>query len=109
MPEATAALIALNLLVALRNLFSFLSRLQTPHAIASTDFTSYCTGWWMILHGRAAELYDAAAQESAQRIVMGGLSFDGGLLAFLYPPHVALAGLPLGRLSARFGEPGAYA
>jgi hypothetical protein len=103
-----AGLLALTGLVALHNLVTFLRRLQRPNAIASTDFTSYWTGWWMLLHGQAQSLYDAAAQTVAQATVMGGHPFDGGLMAFLYPPHVALAGLPLGALADRAGEAAAY-
>lgn len=104
----TAALLVLWAVV-LGNAVTFAGRLRWPHAVASTDFSSYVTGWWMVLHGQARLLYDQAAQAAAQRAVMGGTPFDDGLMAFLYPPYVAVAGLPLGLVADRFGEPAAYA
>lgn len=104
----TAALLVLWAVI-LQNAVTFVGRLRWPHAVASTDFSSYVTGWWMVLHGQARVLYDQAAQTAAQRIVMGGFPFDDGLMAFLYPPPVALAGLPLGVIADRLGEPAAYA
>ncbi|MFL5306511.1 MAG: glycosyltransferase family 87 protein [Polyangia bacterium] len=103
----TAALLVLWAVV-LGNAVTFAGRLHWPHAVASTDFSSYVTGWWMILHGQARLLYDQAAQTAAQRVVMGGAPFDDGLMAFLYPPYVAVGGLPLGMVADSFGEPAAY-
>ncbi|HVT09016.1 MAG TPA: glycosyltransferase family 87 protein [Polyangia bacterium] len=103
----TAALLVMWAVV-LGNAVTFAGRLRWPHAVASTDFSSYVTGWWMVLHGQADLLYDQAAQTAAQRVVMG-TPFDDGLMAFLYPPYVAVAGLPLGVAADRFGEPAAYA
>jgi hypothetical protein len=61
-----------------------------------------------VLHGRGAELYDVAAQQQAQRALVGAHQFPSGLLAFLHPPHAALAGVPLGLLTAWLGEPAAF-
>ncbi|MES1166299.1 MAG: glycosyltransferase family 87 protein, partial [Verrucomicrobiota bacterium] len=108
MRRLTAALLVLWAVV-LGNAVTFAGRLRWPHAVASTDFSSYVTGWWMVLHGQARLLYDQAAQTAAQRVVMNGTPFDDGLMAFLYPPYVALAGLPLGIAADRLGEPAAYA
>ncbi len=108
MRPLTAALLVLWAVV-VANAVTFAGRLRWPHAVASTDFSSYLTGWWMVLHGQAGRLYDQAAQAAAQRAVMGGAPFDDGLMAFLYPPYVALAGLPLAIVAGRFGEPAAYA
>ncbi|HVZ74267.1 MAG TPA: glycosyltransferase family 87 protein [Polyangia bacterium] len=82
--------------------------LADPQAIAQTDFTAFDGGWWLILHGRAAELYDVAAQRAAQHVLIGDHEFPSGLLAFLHPPHAALAGVPLGFISERFGEATAF-
>jgi hypothetical protein len=82
--------------------------LADPGAIAQTDFTAFFTGWWLILHGRGAELYDVVAQQAAQHAIVGAHEFPSGLLAFLHPPHAALAGLPLGLVAERFGEPAAF-
>ncbi|HVY40762.1 MAG TPA: glycosyltransferase family 87 protein [Polyangia bacterium] len=108
MGRLTAALLVMWAVV-VGNAVTFADRLRWPHAVASTDFSSYVTGWWMVLHGEARLLYDQAAQTAAQRVVMGGAPFDDGLMAFLYPPYVAVAGLPLGLAADRFGEPAAYA
>ena len=108
MRRLTAALLVMWAVV-LGNGVTFAGRLRWPHAVTSTDFSSYVTGWWMVLHGQARLLYDQAAQTAAQRVVMGGAPFDDGLMAFLYPPYVAVAGLPLGIAADRFGEPTAYA
>jgi hypothetical protein len=35
----------------------------------------------------------------AQHLLMGGREFEGGLMAFLNPPHAAIAGAPLGWLA----------
>ena len=83
-------------------------RLAAPGAIQGSDFTAFWTGWWMILHGRGHDLYDVAAQQVAQRALLGGRAFPGGLLAFLQPPHAALAGVPLGLIADRFGEAAAF-
>ena len=107
MQRLTAALLVLWAVV-LGNGVTFAGRLRWPNAVASTDFSSYVTGWWMVLHGQARLLYDQAAQTAAQRVVMGGAPFDEGLMAFLYPPYVAVAGVPLGLAADRFGEPAAY-
>ena len=85
-----------------------LRRLADPHEIAQTDFTAFYSGWWLILQGRGGELYDVAAQRAAQHAILGDWQFSGGLLAFLHPPHAAVAGVPLGFLAARLGEPVAF-
>jgi hypothetical protein len=78
--------------------------LASPEAIAQTDFTAFYTGWWLVLHGRGAELYDVAAQQAAQHALVGAHEFPSGLLAFLHPPHAALAGAPLGLVAEHAGE-----
>jgi hypothetical protein len=88
--------------------FVLLRTLFDPLAIAQSDFTAFYTGWWLVLHGRGAELYDVVAQQAAQHAIVGAHEFPSGLLAFLHPPHAALAGLPLGWLAERLGEPAAF-
>jgi glycosyl transferase family 87 len=82
--------------------------LLTPGGVVATDFTVYWTGWWLILHGDARALYDVAAQRETQQMLMGGLHFQGGLMAFLNPPHAALAGAPFGWLADHAGERAAF-
>ena len=71
--------------------------------VVATDFSVFATGWWMILHGRGSALYDANSQAAAQTVIMKGAHFEGGLLAFLNPPHAAVAGLPFGWVVERIG------
>ena len=72
--------------------------LASSGGIVATDFSVFSTAWWLILNGKGAALYDVNAQTAAQHVVMGGAQFEGGLLAFLNPPHAALAGVPFGWL-----------
>jgi hypothetical protein len=82
--------------------------LSDPHRMVGTDFTAFYTGWYLILDGRGAALYDVAAQRAAQQAIMGTYSFPGGLLAFLHPPPAAVAGIPLGFVALRFGQAAAF-
>jgi hypothetical protein len=83
--------------------------LLDPASLAASDFTVFWSAWWLILHGRGRALYDEAAQRAAQHLLMGGHPFEGGLMAFLNPPHAALAGVPLGWLADHAGERAAFA
>ena len=61
----------------------------------TTDFAVFRAGWWLALHD-PRHLYDAAAQAAVERRFMqaiGSPGFANGLLAFLHPPHLALAGV----------------
>jgi hypothetical protein len=107
-PRSTRAAIAVHGAFALAFALVVARTLADPYAIAQTDFTAFYSGWWLILHGRGAELYDVAAQQVAQHAIVGDHQFPSGLLAFLHPPHAALAGLPLGWLAERLGEPVAF-
>src|SRR5450432_1658905 len=85
--------------------------LASPRELAGTDFTVFRTGWSLILSGRAAELYDATAQGAVQRSLLGAVGspgFPGGLMAFLYPPHAALAGCALEGIARALGGPAAF-
>ena len=88
--------------------FALARALVIGRGVAASDFTVFWTGWWLILHGRAASLYDASAQEVVQRTLLAGAHFQGGLMAFLNPPHAALAGTPFGWLADRAGEGTAF-
>jgi hypothetical protein len=59
------------------------------------DFLCIYTGAWMVAHGRAAVLYDPAAQLAFQRDVIHSTS---GLMPYIRPPFYALALAPLGLL-----------
>jgi hypothetical protein len=83
---------------------SLLRTLLTPEGVVATDFTVFWTGWWLILHGQGHALYNEAAQRATQQALMNGFSFQGGLMAFLNPPHAALAGVPFGWLADHAGE-----
>jgi hypothetical protein len=83
---------------------ALIGRLAATNGVIATDFTAFWTGWWLILHGQAGVLYDPAAQRAAQQAIMAGFQFQGGLMAFLNPPHVAVAGLPFGWLADHAGE-----
>lgn len=102
---------ALNAAVALGLAFHLASELASPREIASTDFTVFRTGWELILDGRAGELYDATAQEAVQTALLakvGSHGFQAGMMAFLHPPHAALAGCALGLLARHAGVPPAF-
>src|SRR5262249_34394727 len=82
--------------------------LVSPDIITATDFTVFWGAWHQILHGQALSLYDEAAQRTTQQLLMHGRYFEGGLMAFLNPPHAALAGVPFGWLADRAGESTAF-
>src|SRR5262245_22371713 len=82
--------------------------LVTPDMITATDFTVFWGAWHQILHGQAQALYDEAAQRATQQMLMHGGYFEGGLMAFLNPPHAALAGVPFGWLADHAGEAVAF-
>lgn len=103
------ALTALNGALVVGYLYNLISALAAPAAALRADFTVYWTGWWMILHGRGRALYDADAQRAAQQLLMQGAEFEGGLMAFLHPPHAALAGVPFGALAELAGARAAFA
>jgi hypothetical protein len=102
---------ALNAAVALGLAFHTIRALFSPRELASTDFTVFRTGWSLILQGRARELYDASAQAAVQTALLnqvGSPGFQGGLMAFLHPPHAALGGCAFGWIALRFGASVAF-
>jgi hypothetical protein len=62
------------------------------------DFSAFYTAWTMVLDGQGANLYDLELQARYQQAILGGRSFEGGLLRFNNPPHVAVLLAPLGLL-----------
>jgi hypothetical protein len=79
-----------------------------PGGVVASDFTVFWTGWTLILHGQASALYDQAAQQATQQLLMFGMHFEGGLMAFLNPPHAALVSVPFGWLADHAGEQPAF-
>ena len=76
----------------------------------TTDFTVFRTGWWLALHD-AHRLYDPAAQAAVEDGFirgLGGPTFVGRLLAFLHPPHMALAGCWLEWVADRWNGRAAF-
>jgi hypothetical protein len=97
---------ALNAAVAVGLAFHLIRELFSTRELASTDFTVFRTGWSLIIQGRARELYDASAQAAAQTALLnqvGSQGFQEGMMAFLHPPHAALAGCLFGWIAQRFG------
>jgi hypothetical protein len=102
-------LIAVYIGLALGFALTLIRTLTTPGGVLATDFTVFWTGWSLILHRPASALYSAAAQQAMQQSLMGGRYFQGGLMAFLNPPHAALAGVPFGWLADHASERAAFA
>lgn len=101
----------LNATLALGVAWHLLRDLASPREMAATDFTVFRTGWELILQGRIGELYDVTAQGEVQRALLGQVGspgFQGGTMAFLHPPHAALAGCALGWVARRLGAPVAF-
>lgn len=99
------ALSALNVSLAAALLIRLALHFRAGWPAETTDFTAFRTGWWLALHD-PRHLYDAAAQAAVQQRFMraaGGPGFVNGLLAFLHPPHLALAGVWLAWLGDRGG------
>lgn len=102
------ALIATNVSLAIGFALGGYRMLAQPGGVVASDFTVFWTGWTLILHGHASALYDEAAQRATQELLMYGMHFEGGLMAFLNPPHAALVSAPFGWLADRAGEQAAF-
>jgi hypothetical protein len=105
---ATRALTAVNVGLAIGFAFGIYRNLVQPSAVIASDFTVFWTGWTIILSGQASALYDEVAQRTTQELLMYGMHFEGGLMAFLNPPHAALVSTPVGWLANRVGEHRAF-
>jgi arabinofuranan 3-O-arabinosyltransferase len=92
-----AVLVALQGALALAFLLLVGRELGSHERMASADFSAYATAARLAARGGAG-LYDPAAQAAAQAELIAPHRFPGGLLAFLNPPHVALALSPFARL-----------
>jgi hypothetical protein len=105
---AEAVLGALSAAIAVGFAVHLARQLFAASEIAATDFTVFRTGWWLVLHGRPGDLYHPDAQAAAQRMLMHDGGFQGGLMAFLHPPHAALAGCPLEWVAEPLGAGAAF-
>jgi hypothetical protein len=63
----------------------------------ATDFTVFYTGWSLVL-ADPARTYDVEAQRRVQADIMQDRHFEGGVMTFYYPPHVAVALSPFAAL-----------
>src|SRR4051794_10476882 len=88
-PRIARALIVTNLTMASGFAFVAVRNFFSPEALVGSDFTVFWTAWTLILHGPSSALYSEAAQRATQQSLMRGGQFEGGLMAFLNPPHAA--------------------
>jgi hypothetical protein len=65
--------------------------------LAATDFTVFYTGWSLVLT-EPRLTYDVEAQRRVQAEIMRDRHFEGGVMTFYYPPHVAVALAPFATL-----------
>jgi hypothetical protein len=77
--------------------------LATRARIMNTDYAVYDTGWSLVVNGDGAHLYDRAAQQAEQARLISPYAFPGGLMAFLNPPHAAVAFAPFAWLDLATG------
>jgi hypothetical protein len=102
---------ALNAAIAVGLAFHLVQELLSPWAMVTSDFTVFRTGWSLILRGHADRLYDASAQDAVQHALLrevGSEGFRPAMMAFLHPPHAALAGCLMGLVAEHFGTPVAF-
>jgi hypothetical protein len=64
-----------------------------------TDFAAFYTGWTMVREGMGDRIYDYGLQIQYQHKIFVNFGLEDPLLAFYYPPHVALLFSPLSSLS----------
>jgi hypothetical protein len=100
--------IAINAGLAIGFAAAFVKYCATPSSLEACDFSVFWTAWNIILHGPVSGLYDATIQRLAQQRLLDGGYFEGGLMAFVNPPHAALASVPVGWLAERFGRQAAF-
>jgi len=66
------------------------------------DFTAFYAGWTMVRQGLGTRLYDFDLQRTIQHVLLAGYPHGDGILAFYYPPHVALLFCPLSFLPLNY-------
>jgi hypothetical protein len=94
-------LIALNIGIALAYVGFWLIALHQKLTWRA-DFTAFYTAAVMVKDGiRGDQLYDFALQTRYQQEILGGRYLADGLMAFYYPPYVALLLAPLAFISRR--------
>ncbi|HEX8236378.1 MAG TPA: glycosyltransferase family 87 protein [Abditibacteriaceae bacterium] len=64
--------------------------------VLGPDFPAFYTAGWMLRHGEADKLYEAARQREIQQSFLPGMK---GVSAYINPPHYALLMQPLSTLS----------
>ena len=102
---------ALSAAIAVGLAFHLARELVSTPEMTATDFTVFRTGWSLIVDGRARELYDPAAQTAVQTALLakvGSAGFQSGTMAFLHPPHAALAGCALELVARGLGTAPAF-
>lgn len=67
----------------------------------AADYTAFYTGWSIIRDGKGSMLYDLQLQSTIQKALLAEYLNIDSLLAFNYPPHVALILYPLSYLPFR--------
>jgi hypothetical protein len=65
----------------------------------NADFSVYYSEGLMIREGHGSRIYDTELEKEYQQRVMNGRSFAGGILPFVYPPHVSLIFVPFSLFS----------
>jgi hypothetical protein len=80
----------------------FLSGAVYRDEIKFSDFSAFYTTGVMIHNGYAEDIYDVDLQREFQFRLLEGEKLGGGVLPFVYPPHVSLFFIPLAFLSRQF-------
>lgn len=93
-------LIIINIIIIGINLAIWISSAR-QNLFSSADFTSFYTGFKMVLEGEGSKLYDHNVQAQYQHKIMGDTEFEGGLLPYLNPPFIAVIFSPLALLPLR--------
>jgi hypothetical protein len=93
-------LVLLHLAVALAYSPHIVAPLFDARELGNTDFTVFYTGWTLVRRD-PAHLYDADVQRRTQIEILHGAHFPGGMMAFLNPPHLAVALAPMSLVSQR--------
>jgi hypothetical protein len=62
------------------------------------DFTAFYTGGSIVAQGKGSELFNKELQTRLQQEILGGRSFQDGVLYYNYPPHAVFAFEPLSKL-----------